>query len=112
MKPLEKRTCGNCIHRSPGGKCRHLGSPLVYHKVDADMHPCAWHRDEDENDPLSAPCQLAPRNDLARIGECNWPRDLPRRRGWTEKAAAQVGVKLIQEPAARRHALPYTQGTD
>jgi len=106
-----KRTCGDCIHRSPAGLCRHCGSPLVYQDVAESQHPCAWHRDASENEPLSAPCQLAPRNDLGRMLECNWPRDMPRRRGWTEKAAGQLGVKVIQAPRKMR-ALPYTQGDE
>ena len=106
---LCKRTCGNCIHRSRAGRCRHLGSPLVYRDVAADMRPCAWHRDEDErDDPLAAPYQRAPRNDLGRMLQCNWPKDQPRRRGWTEKAAGQLGVRVIQAPRKVR-ALPYTR---
>ena len=105
---LEKRTCGNCRHRSPACYCRNVGSPLVG-MVRADgAFPCAWHRDGDEDEPLAPPRQLLKRgDDMSRVCRCIFPRDMPRRAGWTERAAGSY--RVILAPARRQRALPYTQ---
>ena len=104
------RACGNCRHRSTvNGKCRNLGSVLVGYRVGETSRPCAWHRTEEETEPLSSPCQIAPRSDLARIGRCMYPKDMPRRAGWTDRAAGAAGCRPILAPAPRQHALAYTQ---
>ena len=101
------RTCGDCRHRAPSGQCRHLGSPFVGGYVGTTAAPCAWHRRPDEDRPLAAPHQVAPRDDLARMAMCNWPADRPARRGWTDRAAGECQMLLVELPAVQR-ALPYT----
>ena len=101
------RRCGNCRSLSPGGACRHLGALAGQHRGPWGL-ACAWHRTDDEA-ALPAPCQLAPRDDLGRMFEANWPRGHAERRGWSDAAAHEAGVKLIVPPRLRRRALPYTQ---
>lgn len=102
------RTCGDCRHlkaRKPergSGQCRHIGSPFAGYSRDFDDSPCAWHRRADETKPLAAPCQVAPRDDLGRMFQCNWPKDRPARRGWTDRAAREQGRLFVEPPPAQR----------
>ena len=103
-----ERTCGNCRHRGQRtGKCRHVGSVCAGYPVGEAHPPCAWHRTWAETTPLPSPRQLMRAGEsVSRITECNYPRGMEHRRGWTERAAGACGVRAIEAPR-RIRALGY-----